>query len=300
MKELGIVPVQSLSAEAARQQYIAMVNARPSEPAEVGSFEKRMLPGADGDVRTNIYKPAGHGETGLPLLVYFHGGGHVIGNPDTHDAVGRNLCAGAQCVVVSVDYRKGPEHKFPAAVQDAYAVTRWCAENAEKLAIDPAKIAVAGDSAGGNLAAVVSLMARDQGGPKLVLQVLVYPVADYNCSSPSYARYATGYGVLEAQTMLWFQRHYLNNPEEADHWMASPLKAASHANLPPALVMTAQYDVLHDEGVAYAEALKAAGNAVEHQEYAGMIHGFFTMTPIVDAAGVAQQAAVQALRRAFG
>ncbi|MBT6274922.1 MAG: alpha/beta hydrolase [Chromatiales bacterium] len=297
--ELGIAPVHTLSADAARAQYIEMVNARPSEPATVAAVEKRTMPGAAGDVSVNVYRPAVDRSGPLPLLVYFHGGGHVIGNPDTHDSVGRNLCAGAECVVVSVDYRKGPEHKFPAAANDCYAVTKWCADHADELGIDAAKIAVGGDSAGGNLAAVTTLMARDAGGPSLVFQLLVYPVTDYRCESDSYERYGTGYGVLEKKTMLWFQGHYLSSAADADNWMASPLKAASLANLPPALVMTAEFDVLHDEGVAYCEALAAAGVPAEHQEYPGMIHGFFALTPIVDDAGLAQANAAAALRKAF-
>jgi acetyl esterase len=224
----------------------------------------------------------------------------VIGSLDTHDAIARNLCAGAQCTVASVDYRMGPEHRFPAAVDDAVAAAGWLAANAAELGADPERVAVGGDSAGGNLAACVALAARDTAGPRLCYQLLVYPLVDYRCDSASYETYATGYGVLEARTMAWFRDHYLGSAADAEDWRASPLLAENHAGLPPALVITAECDVLHDEGVAYARALAGAGNAVEHIEASGMIHGFFGLAPMISGAVVAQAQAVEALRRAFG
>jgi acetyl esterase len=302
---LNLPAIQSLSPEAAREQFIFMVNARPVETAPIQTFERQTIAGPAGDIPVNVYRPLPEDVAGAgvapPLLMYFHGGGHVMGNPDTHDAVARNLCAGSGAVVVSVDYRKGPEHRFPGAVEDAVAATRWCAGNAAELVIDPARIAVAGDSAGGNLAAVTALALRDEGGPDLALQVLIYPVADYNCRSPSYDRCGTGYGLLEADTMRWFRKHYLGDDVAvADDWRASPLKATSHANLPPALVLTAEFDVLHDEGVALADAMRDAGTKVTHTEYPGMIHGFFSLTPIVDGAVAAQAEVCAAVREAFG
>ena len=303
MAELGIAAIQTLTPVQARAQVEAMVAARPQEPAPIGEFESRTIPGPVGDIPVLVYRPLAKDVAGSseppPLLIYFHGGGHVFGNPGTYDSVARNLCAGAGCVVVSVDYRKGPEHPFPAAVEDAYAATKWCADNAASLGIDADRIAVGGDSAGGNLAIVTTLIARDSGGPGLLWQLLVYPVADYHCSSPSYERFATGYGVVEAATMRWFQKHYLGDLAKADDWRASPLCAPSHANLPPALIITAECDVLHDEGIALADAMEAAGTKVTRTNYAGMIHGFFALTPIVDGAVEAQAEASSALRKVF-
>ena len=299
LAELNLPPVQNLSPEAARAQMEAGVKARNIPPTEVGAVAERSLPGPGGAIRSRIYTPAG-GRRPHPLLVYFHGGGHVIGSLDTHDAIARNLCAGAQCVVASIDYRMGPEHKFPAAFDDGVAATAWLAANAAEIGADPSRLAVGGDSAGGNLAAAVAIAARDAGGPALCHQLLVYPLVDYRCDSQSYETFATGYGVLEAETMQWFREHYLRSAADADDWRASPLLADSLADLPPALVFTAECDVLHDEGVAYARALAAAGNAVEHIEASGMIHGFFGLAPMINGAVVAQAQAVEALRRGFG
>ena len=178
-------PVHELTPMDARAQYERMVKARGIEPASTGAVEDRTIPGPAGDLPVRIYRP--DRDTGaLPAFVYYHGGGHVIGNLDTHDAVARNLCNGARCAVVSVDYRLAPEHKFPAAAEDAFAAVRWCAAHGPEIGVDPGQIAVGGDSAGGNLAAVAALMARDAGGPAIRLQVLVYPVTDYGCDTESY------------------------------------------------------------------------------------------------------------------
>jgi acetyl esterase len=299
-KMAELPPLQSLSADAGRAQYLALAKAkaRTDTPVTVGTVEERVVPGPAGDIPVTIYTPE-NATADLPLLVFFHGGGHVIGNPETHDPTTRNLCAGAACKVVSVNYRKGPEHKFPAATDDCFAALQWCAANADELGVDASKIAVGGDSAGGNLAIVTALMARDAAGPNICFQLLVYPVADYRCASGSYERYKSGYGLLEADAMLWFQGHYLNDLADANDWRASPLLAPDLANLPPALLITAQYDVLHDEGKALADALQAAGNSVVYEDYAGMIHGFFAMIPIVDSAVAAQAQAIAALRKAF-
>jgi acetyl esterase len=298
MAELNLPPMQTLSVEAGRAQFLAMAKARAVDPVPVDSVEEVQIPGPGGKFQALVYTPEGASGP-LPVLIYYHGGGHVIGSPETHDPTARNLCAGAHCKVVSVNYRKGPEHKFPAAVEDAFAAVQWCAENASSIGVDASRIAVGGDSAGGNLAVVAALMARDAGGPALCFQLLVYPVADYRCKSDSYERYSTGYGLLEADTMIWFQNHYLNTPAEGDDWRASPLLASDLSGLPPALVMTAQYDVLHDDGAALADALVAAGNSVTYEEYPGMIHGFFGFIPIVDSAVNAQNSAITALRNAF-
>jgi acetyl esterase len=235
----------------------------------------------------------------VPGIAYYHGGGHVIGSLDTHDLIARNLCAGAAALVASVDYRMGPEHKFPAAVEDSFAALEWLHANATGLGADPNRLGVHGDSAGANLAAVMALMARDAGGPRLRLQSLVYPIADYTLSTPSYQKFAEGYGLLTRAAMVWFQQHYLRSPADAQDWRASPIKAASLAGVAPAIVVTAECDVLHDDGEGYADALRRAGVAVEYREYPGMIHAFFGMVPAVDDAMNAQRVVATAFSRAF-
>src|SRR5438128_4774318 len=194
----------------------------------------------------------------------------------------------------------GPEHKFPAAVEDSFAALEWLHANAAALSADPNRLGVHGDSAGANLAAVVALMARDAGAPKLALQSLVYPVADYTLSAPSYDTFAEGYGLLTRAAMVWFQQLYLRSPADAEDWRASPIKAPSLAGVAPAIVVTAECDVLHDDGALYAEALRRAGVPVEYRKFPGMIHAFFGMVPAVDDAMNAQRAVWGAFERAFG
>jgi acetyl esterase len=293
----GMKPIEALTPDAARQQMEETAKSRKAEPLPVARIEERTMAGPGGPIGVRLYWPEAAGT--LPAIAYYHGGGHVIGSLDTHDLIARNLCHGAEAVVVSVDYRMGPEHKFPAAVDDSFAALEWLHANAASLGADPDRLGVHGDSAGANLAAVVALMARDASGPKLRLQSLVYPVADYTLSAPSYETYAEGYGLLTRGAMQWFQLHYLRSPADAEDWRASPIRAASHAGVAPAIIVTAECDVLHDDGVAYAEALRRAGVAVEYREYAGMIHAFFGMVPIVDDAMNAQRAVWAAFKRAF-
>ncbi len=302
MEKLGLRPIEAMTPEEARAQMEATAQSRKAEPLPIARVEERTIPGPAGPMRVRLYWPnAPESSTGAPVpaIAYYHGGGHVIGSLDTHDLIARNLCAGAAALVASVDYRMGPEHRFPAAVEDSFAALEWLYVNAASLGADPHRLGVHGDSAGANLAAVVALMARDPGGPKLRLQSLVYPVADYSLSSPSYAKFAEGCGLLTRSAMAWFQQHYLRSPADAQDWRASPIKAASLADVAPAIVVTAECDVLHDEGQAYAEALRRAGVAVEYREYKGMIHGFFGMVPIIDDAMNAQRAVAAAFRRAF-
>ena len=300
MQAAGLRPIEAMTPAEARRQMEETARARKAEPVTVARIEERAMPGPAGPIRLRLYWPnASSSGRPAPAIVYFHGGGHVIGSLDTHDLIARNLCAAAEAVVVSVDYRMGPEHKFPAAVEDSWAALEWVHANAASLGADPDRLGVHGDSAGANLAAVVALMARDAGGPKLRLQSLVYPVADYTLSAPSYETYAEGYGLLTRGAMQWFQGHYLRSPADAEDWRASPIRAASHAGVAPAIIVTAECDVLHDDGVAYAEALRRAGVAVEYREYAGMIHAFFGMVPIVDDAMNAQRAVWAAFKRAF-
>jgi acetyl esterase len=297
LAKANLPPLHTLSAPAAREQMAAMSAARGGEPTPVRKLENRTIPGPAGEIPVRIYWPHAEGTRGA--LVYFHGGGHVIGSLDTHDKVARNLCEGAGCVVVSVDYRMGPEDKFPAAVEDSWAALLWTAQNAASLGVDPNRLAVGGDSAGGNLAGVVALMARDAGAPKLVLQSLVYPVGDYHLTGESYKTYAQGYGVLTDTAMEWFQNHYLRSLEDAKDWRASPLLAKSIEGVAPAIITAAECDVLYDDGVRYREALEAAGVPVQYTLYPGVIHGFFGMAPDLDPAVEAQRDVAAALKAAF-
>jgi acetyl esterase len=300
MAEAGLKSIEAMSPAEAREQMEATARARKAEPLPVARVEERMIPGPGGPIRLRLYWPnAAAPGSSVPAIVYYHGGGHVIGSLDTHDFVARNLCAGAEALVASVDYRMGPEHKFPAAVEDSFAALAWVHGNAAVFGADPDRIGVHGDSAGANLAAVVALMARDAGQPRLRLQSLVYPVADYTMSTPSYEKFASGYGILTREAMAWFRAHYLRRPEDAEDWRASPLKAPSLAGVAPAIVITAECDVLHDDGEHYAAALRDAGVPVEYREYPGMIHAFFGMVPAVDDAMNAQRAVWAAFKRAF-
>ena len=297
MAKAELRPIEAMTPAEARAQMEATARARKAEPLPVARVEERPIPGPGGEIRLRLYWP--ESATPVPAIVYYHGGGHVIGSLDSHDLVARNLCAGAGALVASVDYRMGPEHKFPSAVDDCFAALQWTHANAASLGADPVRIGVHGDSAGANLAAVAALLARDAGGPQLRLQSLAYPVADYTMSGISYARYAKGYGVLTRDAMAWFRDHYLRTPGDAEDWRASPLKAPSFAGAAPAIIITAECDVLHDDGERYAEALRHAGVPVEYREYPGMIHGFLGMVPVVDDAMNAQRQVWAAFRRAF-
>jgi acetyl esterase len=297
MAEMNLEPIEAMTPAEARAQMETTAQSRKAEPLPVDRVDERMISGPAGDIRLRLYWPKRAGP--VPAIVYYHGGGHVIGSLDTHDLIARNLCAGAEALVVSVDYRMGPEHRFPAAVEDSFAALEWVQTNARGLGADPGRIGVHGDSAGANLAAVVALLARDAGGPRLRLQSLVYPVADWGLVGSSYEKYARGCGLLTKEAMVWFRSHYLRQPTDADDWRASPIKAASFAGAAPAIIVTAECDVLHDEGQRYAEALRSAGVPVEYREYPGMIHGFFGMVPAVDDAMNAQRAVWAAFKRAF-
>lgn len=263
----------------------------------VHRIEDRTIPGPGGEIPVRLYRPAG--DTPKPVVVYYHGGGWVIGNLESHDATCRELANAADVVVVSVDYRLAPEHVFPAAVDDAFAALEWVHEHAPELGADPSRIAVAGDSAGASLAAVVAQLARDANGPPIVFQLLVYPATDYEFSSPSMIENADGY-FLTIAGMRWFYGHYLRSEADGDDPRVSPARAADLSGLPPAFVITAEYDPLRDQGMAYAAALRAAGTPTEATRYEGMFHGFFGMGAMIDVAKVAFDDAVAALRGAFG
>jgi acetyl esterase len=242
------------------------------------------------------YSPGGPGPH--PALVYYHGGGWVIGDLHTHDGLCRSLTNAARCAVLSVDYRLAPESKYPVAVEDSYAALLWIAANADRLGIDRRRIAVGGDSAGGNLATVVALAARDRKGPRLALQVLIYPVTDHDLDTRSYVENATGY-VLTREGMRWFWNHYLARDAQGREPYASPLRASSLAGLPPALVITAEYDPLCDEGEAYAARLRDSGVPVTLTRYPGMFHGFVRMTNILDKARTALDEIASSVQKAF-
>lgn len=292
----NLPPIHSLLPADARAQMVAVIRARGSVPAPIRRTEDRSIPGPGGAIPIRLYWPEAEGA--LPVLVYYHGGGHVIGDLDTHDVICRNLAAGAGALVMAVDYRMGPEHRFPAAVEDSWAALRWIAAEAAALGGDPSRIAVSGDSAGGNLAAVMALMARDAGGPALRCQLLIYPVADYALVGDSFDRFDQGFGPLTRAAMEWFRTHYLSTPGDAGDWRASPIRAPL-AGLAPAVFVVAGCDVLHDDSVRYAEALRRAGVPVGWHFYPGMIHGFFGMTPMIDDAVEAQRVACSELRKAF-
>ena len=297
MAALNLPAIHSLEPPAAREQMLAQVRARDVPVIEVGSIEDRTIPGPAGEIPVRIYRPEGGNEPGA--LVYYHGGGHVIGNIESHDAITRALCKESGCLVMSVDYRMGPEHKFPAAIEDGYAALCWLSEHAGDFGFPADRIAVGGDSAGGNEALVMSLMAREQGGPKIAFQLLVYPVLCYGTPTPSYETYGQGYGPLEAAGMVYFRDHYLNGPEDLKDWRASPRVAKDFKGLPKTLLFTAQCDVLNHEGCELAERLKADGVDVEHRDWEGMIHAFFGLAPMVDDAVEAQTLAAQRLREAL-
>ena len=273
----------TLSPKDARQLFRETRPASTPTPPEIGAVKNLTADGPGGPIPLRVYRPAGLASgASLPALVYFHGGGWVIGDLDTHDVQCRQVTAEAGITVVAVDYRLAPEHKFPAAVDDAWAATRWVVSHASELGVDGRRIAVAGDSAGGNLAAVVALLARDAAdGPAIALQVLVYPVTDLSSESKSYNDFAEGY-MLTRDSMRWFKNHYLKSAGDAEDWRASPIRAKSLAGLPPALVVTAGFDPLRDEGAAYAARLTEAGVRVDYVCYGGMIHGFVPMGRLID------------------
>lgn len=264
---------------------------------KVASIENIIIPGPAGEIPIRIYTP--ECEKHFPVLVYFHGGGWVIDNLDTHDNVCRSLCKGAACVVVSVDYRLAPENKFPAAVEDCYSATKWVADNAIVFNGDPSRIAVGGDSAGGNLAAVVSLMSRDKGSPFLIYQLLIYPVTNLSTfHTESYRSYAAGYFLTKAD-MAWFRGLYLNKKRDAFNPQVSPLLAKDLSRSVPALVITCELDVLRDEGESYARRLGEASVKVKLVRYNGMIHAFFNFVGMFDQSRIAMNATCSSLREAF-
>ncbi len=265
-------------------------------PTPVDRVEPLTVDGAAGPLRARLYAPKATAP--LPAVVYFHGGGWVLGDIDSHDKGVRAIAAAGRCLAVSVDYRRAPESRFPAAAEDCFAALRWVAANAARLGADPGRLAVAGDSAGGNLAAVCALTARDAGAPALAFQLLIYPVVDCDLDGGTYAALGDA-PVLNRDRMRYFWDSYVPDPAQRGDWRCSPLRAASHAGLPPALIVGAGIDPLYGEGVAYARKLRAAGVAAEHLAFPRMTHAFFQAPGILDDARAAVDAAGAALRRAF-
>jgi acetyl esterase len=280
----GRPPYHQLTPKDARQMFRETRPASTPPAPQIGAVRELMAEGSAGPIPLRLYRPAGLADSRrLPVLVYFHGGGWVIGDLETHDVLCRQLTAEAGVSVVAVDYRLAPEHKYPAAVDDAWAATRWIVAHAAELGIDAERVAVGGDSAGGNLAAVVALLARDAGAPRIALQLLIYPVTDLASESQSYAELAEGY-MLTRESMRWFRANYLAKEEDAADWRVSPLRAPSLSGLAPALVITAGYDPLRDEGEAYARRMREAGVTVDAVCFGGMIHGFVPMGRLIDTA----------------
>jgi acetyl esterase len=277
VRESGRPPYETLSVAEAREvsrQGRAVTQPDPPDVAELRDLE---APGPRGAIRMRLYRGLGTtAGSALAGLVYFHGGGWTIGDLDSHDVICRQIANAAGCAVVSVDYALAPEHKFPAGVDDAVAATAWVAQHAADLGVDAARLAVGGDSGGGNLAAVVALDARNRGGPRLGLQVLVYPATDMSLRHDSHRRYGEGL-FLTHSLIVWFREHYLRTPADREDWRASPALARDFRNLPPAVVITAGFDPLVDEGEEYAQKLIAAGVPVTVRRFPGQIHAFFTM-----------------------
>ena len=295
LEEAGGPPLNEMTPAEARAALAATVESA-GEPEPVGNTVNRSIPGPLGDIPIRVYTPEGTGP--FPALVYFHGGGWVAGDLEMVDPLCTMLINRAGTVVVSVDYRLAPEHKFPAPLMDCYSATQWVSDNAAKLNVDPRRIAVGGDSAGGNLAAAVSVVARDRGTPDLAFQVLFYPVTNMDYETASYRENGVGY-FLTTDMMRWFWGHYLESADVGRDMRASPLLMQDASGLPPTFVVTAEFDPLRDEGEAYAEKLLEAGNEVTVRRYEGQIHGFVTRCGIMDVGKQAIEDAAAQMHLAF-
>lgn len=294
----GALPTHQMNPEQARQAYVSRQGIVQPEPAPVAKVDELKIEGSGGEIGLRLYFPSPSDQKPSPALVYFHGGGFVIGDLNTHDGLCRELCNQANCVVISVDYRLAPEHPYPAAALDCLAATRWVRANAEMLQIDPTRIAVGGDSAGGQLAAVVALALRDDPNVNLAFQLLIYPVTDSLMQSDSIERNGEGY-LLGKRDLEYYYNHYFQDLDVRREALACPLLADDLSALPPAFVLTAGFDPLHDEGLAYANALSKAGTSCHYVCFARQIHGFILMGKVIDEANLAVSLCASALKRAF-
>jgi acetyl esterase len=276
---MGAKPFEDMTVPEAREAAAAFLDLQ-GPPEHVASVDHCFIPGPTADIPACIYTPEGAGAGARPAIVYFHGSGWTILNIALCDPTMRSLANRSGCVVVAVNYQKAPEHKFPIPFDDCYTATCWVAANAERLGIDPNRLAVGGDSAGGNLAAAVCLRARDTGGPRIAFQALVYPATDYGWDTPSCIENAEGY-LLQRGSMQWFWTNYVNDPSDGENPYVSPLRAPDLSGLPPAFIATAGFDPLRDDGLRYGDRLREAGVPVKVTNYETMIHGFFFMLGVL-------------------
>ncbi|HYB91439.1 MAG TPA: alpha/beta hydrolase [Candidatus Binataceae bacterium] len=297
MNAAGPLFLRAETPEQARAKMAALIEARPRPVVPIYRVEDRHIPGPAGQIAIRIYTP--QARTPMGVLVFFHGGGWVLGDLESHDGLCRSIANGAGCLTVAVDYRLAPEHPFPAAPEDCYAATRWVAENAASLGGDPSHIAVGGDSAGGNLAAAVAMMARDRGGPGLCFQLLIYPALSAACDTQSQREFADDGFLASRADAEWFWGHYLGAPGDRENPYACPNAAKDLGRLPPALVLTASHDPWRDDGEAYAERMRRAGVPVVCTRYDGVIHGFVSFADLLDKGKQALAQAAEALRSAF-
>jgi acetyl esterase len=296
MKAAGRPPVAALQPEEARKMYRASRAALQPELPGVAELRDLSAPGPAGFIPLRLYRGIGTKPGPLPVMVFYHGGGYVIGDLDTHDYVCRKLANVAQCCVIAVDYRLAPEHKFPAAVEDSAAALRWIVKEAISLSVDPSRVAVGGDSAGGNLSANMAHLARDGEVPPLCFQMLLYPGTDMSLSQPSYKRDFTQF-PLSVEAVKYFIGHYLRDRNDYIDPRAAPLLAANFKGLPPAFILTAGYDPLADEGMAYARKLEENGVRITHVHMSDQMHGFLTMGRVIRASDVALEMAGACLAR---
>jgi acetyl esterase/lipase len=301
LDQMAAVPgpkMWEVPASAAREVFAAMMQLVGPKDVPIGKVQNLTMPGPGGEIALRSYAPVAAKGEPLPTLVFFHGGGYVIGNLETHDGLCRMLANESGARVIAVDYRMAPEHKFPAAVEDAYAAVNWIEDNAASLGVDANRIAVGGDSAGGGLAAVVSQMAKEKGDPKIVFQMLLFPVTQIGNETTSMREFGEGY-FLEAETLKWFFKHYLPDDADRSDPRISPLVAKDVAGLPPAYVMLGGYDPLHDEGQAYADKLRAAGVKVTVADYPDLVHDFIYLQAVLPQAPEAVKGAAAALKGAL-
>jgi len=299
IEEKNFPPTHTLSPAEARQMYRERRFFTQPDAPEVSLVRELQAPGPLGSIPMRLYRPAGAAaDAKLPVLVYYHGGGWTIGDLDTHDVLCRELANAAGCAVVSVDYRMGPENRFPAAVDDSIAAAYWVARNADSLGVDASRLAVGGDSAGGNLAAVVAIAARDAADLPIAMQLLIYPATDQRRVAPSYTTNAN-YFPLTRDTMDYFHDNYIGDPAFDLDWRASPLLRDDLSNLPSALVLTAGFDPLRDEGLQYAQRLSEAGNRATLVNFERQVHGFITMGRVIDEANAAVALCAATLRAAL-